>query len=58
MAAAPQHVRLNKRKLNGGFDGSGVVGDPTRASVEYGRKGIEFKVQTAVTQIRELMAKK
>ena len=56
MAAAPQHVRLNKRELNGGFEGSGVIGDPTRASVEYGRKGIEFKVRTAVAQIRKLMA--
>ena len=58
LAAAPQHVRLSKREVNGGFEGSGVIGDPTRASVEYGRKGIEFKVRTVVAQIRELMAEK
>ena len=38
-----------------GFDGSGVSGDPTRASAERGRRGIELKVDAAVNQINALM---
>ena len=56
LAVAPQHIRLDKRAPLGGFEGSGVSGDPTRASAEYGRKGIELKVETAVTQINALIA--
>ena len=54
MVAAPHLVRADKVALEGGFEGSGVRGDPTRASVEYGRKGLEMKVETAVAKIREL----
>ena len=53
---APEHVRLEARAPGGGFETSGVSGDPTRATVEYGEKGIELKVSTAVTRIRELIA--
>ena len=54
MVAAPHLVRTDKVALEGGFEGRGVRGDPTRASVEYGRKGLEMKVETAVEKIREL----
>lgn len=57
LAVAPEHVRLDERALDGGFEGSGVRGDPRRASVEYGQKGIELKVETAVRRIRELVAR-
>jgi len=55
MVAAPQHVRDGKRKPGGGFEGSGVIGDPTRASEAYGRKGIELKVEVVVRRVRELI---
>ncbi len=58
LVAAPQHVRKDKRKPGGGFEGSGVVGDPTRASEEYGRKGIELKVEVVVRKVKELIAER
>ncbi len=53
---APEHIRMDKREPNGGFDGNGVFGDPTRASVERGRKGLELKVEAAVGQLQALIA--
>ena len=55
---APEHIRLDKRAPSGGFDNSGVSGDPTRASAEYGKKGVELKVSTAVARVREMIAAK
>jgi creatinine amidohydrolase/Fe(II)-dependent formamide hydrolase-like protein len=55
MAVAPRHVRDGARAPGGGFEGSGVSGDPTLATAELGRKGIELKVEAAVKQIRDLM---
>ena len=52
---APQHIRGDRLAPLGGGEGSGVSGDPTRASFERGRRGIEVKVETALRQIRELM---
>ena len=51
-AVAPQHVRPELMAPNGGMDDSGVRGDPTRASIEYGRMGMKLKVETAVRKIR------
>ncbi len=56
LAVAPEHVRLDARKPGGGFQGSGVNGDPSKASVEYGNKGIELKVETAVREIKRMIA--
>ena len=53
---APEHIRLDKRAPRGGFEGSGVSGDPTRASVERGRRGVEMKVDAAVRQIEGLIS--
>ena len=58
LAVMPEHIRLDKRAPLGGFEGSGVSGDPTRASAEYGRKGIELKVETAVRQIEALLSER
>tara|TARA_B100001964_G_C14051147_1_gene517077 strand:+ start:22 stop:441 length:420 start_codon:yes stop_codon:yes gene_type:complete len=55
---APEHVRIDRRAPRGGFDGSGVSGDPTCASVERGRRGIELKVEAAVRQIESLIAER
>ena len=51
----PQHIRTDKLAYDGGFENSGVRGDPTRASRERGRKGIELKVDAAVRQARMLL---
>jgi creatinine amidohydrolase len=53
---APEHIRDNRRAPQGGFNGSGVSGDPTRASAERGRRGIEIKVDAAINQINALLA--
>jgi len=55
---APEHIRDDRRAPLGGFDGSGVSGDPTRASAERGRRGITMKVEAAVRQIEMLMAER
>lgn len=56
LAVEPKHIRKDKLANGGGFEGSGVSGNPTRASVEYGRKGLELKVETTVRRVREMMA--
>jgi creatinine amidohydrolase/Fe(II)-dependent formamide hydrolase-like protein len=38
--------------------GDGVSGNPTRASVTYGKKGLEMKIEAGVRQIKALTAKK
>jgi creatinine amidohydrolase/Fe(II)-dependent formamide hydrolase-like protein len=58
LAVAPQYVRKDKLAPKGGFERSGVSGDPTKASVEYGKKGIELKVETAVARIRKLVSER
>ena len=55
LAVDPRHIRTDKLAVGGGFPDSGVSGDPTRASVERGVIGIQFKVDAALNQIRELM---
>jgi creatinine amidohydrolase/Fe(II)-dependent formamide hydrolase-like protein len=58
MAAHLAGVRLDKRSAGPLPDGSrsGVVGNPTKASVEIGRKGLEMKIDQAIRQYRELKA--
>ena len=48
----PRHIRQDKLAPGGGFEDSGVSGDPTRASAEYGEVGMEMRVEAAVRQIR------
>ena len=55
LAVDPRHIRTDKLAPRGGGPDSGVSGDPTRASVERGVRGIQFKVDAALNQIRELM---
>jgi creatinine amidohydrolase len=52
-----KHIRTEKLAPFGGFEGAGVRGDPTQASVAYGRVGIQMKVDAALRQIRELMSR-
>ncbi len=58
LAVAPQHIRTDKLAPGGGFEGSGVRGNPAKASAEFGKKGIELKVETAVSRIRKLIAER
>ena len=53
---APEHIRSDELAPRGGFEGSGVSGDPTRASADYGQRGLELKVETAVRRIQALIA--
>lgn len=55
-AVAPEHVRTDRMSVGRGMDVDGVSGDPTRATVEIGRKGMDFKHDAAMKQIGELMA--
>ncbi len=48
----PRHIRQDQLAPGGGFENSGVSGDPTRASAEYGRVGMDMRVEAAVRQIR------
>lgn len=54
LALYPEGVRRARLASGRANDGSGVSGDPTRATVAYGKKGLELKIATAVRVIREL----
>ena len=54
LALHPEGVRRDKLAPGRANDGSGVSGDPTRATVAYGKKGLELKIETGVRVIREL----
>jgi creatinine amidohydrolase/Fe(II)-dependent formamide hydrolase-like protein len=45
-------------KIAPAAEGDGVSGNPTRASIEYGKKGLEMKIDAAVNQIKRLTARK
>jgi len=55
LAVAPEHVRTDIMSVGKGRDVDGVTGDPTGATAEIGRIGMEFQVEAAVRQIRALM---
>ena len=52
---APQHIRTDELAPGGGFEGSGVRGNPTRARAEYGEMGMELRVEAAVRQAQALI---
>jgi len=56
MAVAPNLIRTDKLAFRGEPKVTGASGNPTRASVAYGRKGLEMKVEAAVAQIQKLIA--
>ena len=53
---APGMIREEARVRDGGFADSGVRGDPTRASREFGEVGLRLKVETTVRAVRERLA--
>ena len=52
---APEHIRQDELAPSGGFDGSGVSGDPTKASAEYGEVGLTMKIDAAVEQAEAMI---
>ena len=48
----PNHIRMNQAVPGGGFEGSGVNGDPSLASAELGQAMLRIKVDNALSQIR------
>ncbi|MGV3709501.1 MAG: creatininase family protein [Gemmatimonas sp.] len=50
----PSAVRKGNILLNGGGQGSGVNGDPTKATAELGKRMIDSKVDAAVAQYNAL----
>lgn len=52
MAVNPRLVRMDKLANAGGFPGSGVSGDPTKATAEIGRALLKIKIDNALAQIR------
>ncbi|HKO67103.1 MAG TPA: creatininase family protein [Burkholderiaceae bacterium] len=51
-------IRTDKLAPGGDRNVTGVSGNPVRASVAYGKKGLEMKIDAAVVQIRKLIATK
>ena len=58
MVVSPNGIRRDKLAPGGDPNVTGVVGNPARASVAYGKKGLEMKIEAAVAQIRKLIAAK
>ncbi len=54
LAVYPQGVRPGKLAPGRAGDGTGVAGDPTKASAAYGKQGLEIAIDSAVRQIRGL----
>ncbi|MBI4475558.1 MAG: creatininase family protein, partial [Acidobacteria bacterium] len=50
----PSGIRKDQIKPWGGPRDSGVSGDPTKATAEIGKMGIEFKINAAINQYRSL----
>ena len=48
----PAGIRKDQIKPWGGPQDSGVSGDPTKATADIGKMGIEFKVNAAIGQYR------
>jgi creatinine amidohydrolase len=52
----PKHVRKNKLAPGGGYENSGVSGDPTKSTPELGKIFLQIKIDNALAQIKGLMA--
>lgn len=58
MAVNPKGIRSDKLAASGDRNVTGATGNPARASVAYGKKGLEMKIEAAVAQIRKSIAAK
>jgi creatinine amidohydrolase len=55
MFVNPKHVRKNKFAPGGGYENSGVSGDPSRSTPELGKVFLQIKIDNALAQIKGLM---
>ena len=51
-----KHVRKNKIAAGGGYENSGVSGDPTKATADLGKIFLQIKIDNAIAQAKGLMA--
>jgi creatinine amidohydrolase/Fe(II)-dependent formamide hydrolase-like protein len=51
-----KHVRRNKFAAGGGYENSGVSGDPSKSTPELGKVFLQIKIDNALAQIKGLMA--
>jgi creatinine amidohydrolase len=51
-----KHVRKDKLAPGGGYENSGVSGDPSKSTPELGRVFLQIKIDNALAQIRGLIA--
>lgn len=56
MFVNPKLIRSDKLANGGGFSGSGVSGDPTKASATIGEALLKIKIDNALVQLRASMA--
>ncbi len=56
LALNPAWIRKDKIAPGGDRKSTGVSGNPTRANITYGKKGLEFKIESAIAQIKKLIA--
>ena len=54
LALDPKYIRMEK--LAEGVPENGISGDPRRANAELGKRGLEFKIEAGVEQIRRTLA--
>ena len=50
-----KHVRMKKLAPGGGYENSGVSGDPTKSTAALGKIFLQMKIDNAVAQIKGLM---
>ena len=55
LAIHPEGIRVDRLAPGRAGDGTGVVGNPAKASTEYGRRGLELKIEAAIRQLRVLV---
>jgi creatinine amidohydrolase/Fe(II)-dependent formamide hydrolase-like protein len=57
MAINPKWIRMDKLAPGGDSKITGVLGNPERSSIAYGKRGLEIRIEAALAQIRESMAR-
>ena len=56
MFVNPKHVRPKKFAPGGGYENSGVSGDPSKSSAELGKAFVQIKIDNSLAQIKTLRA--
>jgi creatinine amidohydrolase/Fe(II)-dependent formamide hydrolase-like protein len=56
MVLNPSMLRMDKAAPGKSGDGSGVVGNPARSTIEYGKQILERQIDAAVKQLTALRA--